>query len=313
MNPAPSGAPSSPGLLSGIPQSPRLLPVVRPVLPTLESIEDDLREMLDTGILTNAGPFTDGLEQALADRLDLPNPVVVGNGTVAIMLALEALVPPGGEVVVPSFTFAATANAVTWAGYTPVFADIDLQTLTLDPASVERVIGPKTVAVHARASVRRPVRHRGTGNAGGRTQSPRALRFGAGGWYSLPAKAGWRIRCRRDVQPPIQRKVLPVGEGGVVCSRDTEAADRIRRTRNFGLGSAEAVNGLNGKITEFSALLGLRALDTLDEHLATADAQRTRSGEASTAYRGCTGSSCEKALRPMPRTWPLGSRRRRSA
>ncbi|MEL7210445.1 MAG: DegT/DnrJ/EryC1/StrS family aminotransferase, partial [Actinomycetota bacterium] len=84
MAPAGGAAPHRPGLLTGVPRSPERLPVVRPVLPELESIEVDLRQMLRTGILTNAGPFTDAFEAALAERLGLPNPVVLGNGTVAI-------------------------------------------------------------------------------------------------------------------------------------------------------------------------------------------------------------------------------------
>ncbi|MEL7210559.1 MAG: aminotransferase class I/II-fold pyridoxal phosphate-dependent enzyme, partial [Actinomycetota bacterium] len=194
-------------------------------------------------------------------------PVVLGNGTVAIMLALEALVPARGEVIIPSFTFAATANAVAWAGFEPVFADIDPETMTLDPDAVAEVIGPQTVAVM------------GVHPFGGLCDIEGLDRLATEHGLIVLYDSAQAVGVRRNGRPVGHfgagesfslhtTKVLPVGEGGVVTSRDPEAADRIRQTRNFGLGSTKAVNGLNGKITEFSALLGLRALEVLDQHLA---------------------------------------------
>lgn len=256
-----------PGILTGTPRSKVYLPVVRPVLPDLESIEAEVRDMLATGALTNTGPYTERLEAALAEDLGLPNPAVVGNGTVAMMLAFEALLPrAGGEVIVPSFTFAATANAVLWAGFEPVFADIQPATMTLDPEAVEALIGPRTVAIV-------PVHP-----FGGLCDIAAFDRLAADYRLTLIYDSAQAVGVRRhgrlvggcgqaETFSLHTTKVMPAGEGGIVTSNDPGVADRIRKSRNFGLGGSGAICGLNGKITEFSAVIGLRSLDRLETNL----------------------------------------------
>lgn len=117
-------------------------------LPLIE--EDEIAEVVDT-LRSNwitTGPKTKRFEEAFKDYVGAKNAIAVNSCTAGLHLALAALeIGPGDEVIVPSFTFAATANTVVHVGARPVFADIDEQTLCLDPADVEKKITPKTKAI----------------------------------------------------------------------------------------------------------------------------------------------------------------------
>lgn len=255
-----------PGILDGTPASPKSLNFARPVLPPLEEIEQDIRQMLGSGVLTNQGPYAERLEQALAYYFNLPNIVVVGNATVGLMLALQSMEIGGGEVITPSFTFAATSDAIVWAGLEPVFADIDPNTLCLDPLAVEKLIGPQTGAIM-------PV-HPFGGFCEVESFKALAQKYNlkliydsaqAVAIYYKEQPAG--IFGDAEVFSMHATKVLPAGEGGFISTLHADLAERIRSTRNFGLNNRNYLPGLNGKITEFAARLGLAALETLSQHL----------------------------------------------
>ena len=120
--------------------------VARPILPPLEVYTVFLRGIWETRRITNKGVLHDALETALRNRLNARHLSLVCNGTMALLLASRAL-EFSGEVITTPFTFAATANALTWCGVTPVFADIDPLTMTLDPESVKRALTSKTTGV----------------------------------------------------------------------------------------------------------------------------------------------------------------------
>jgi len=122
--------------------------VTQPALPDLADFEPMLREIWASRRLTNGGPYHDQLEAALAGYLAVPQVSLLGNGTLALMLALKAL-DVEGEVITTPYSFVATTHALLWSGCPPVFADIDPASLNLDPAAVEAAITPRTRAILA--------------------------------------------------------------------------------------------------------------------------------------------------------------------
>lgn len=117
--------------------------VGRPNVPNGPEFLRHIEGMLARLWLTNNGPLVQELETRLAQHLGVRNCVVMCNGTVALEIAIRAL-GLSGEVIVPSYTFVATAHALHWQAITPVFADIDADTHNLDPSAVRRMITPRT-------------------------------------------------------------------------------------------------------------------------------------------------------------------------
>src|SRR5262249_14862067 len=116
--------------------------------PALDEAEwQALREPIETGWVTQ-GPVVAQVEKAFAHRHQVRHAVATSNGTTALHLILAALgIGPGDEVIVPAFTWIATANAVLYTGATPVFADVDATTFNIDPAEVKRRLSPRTKAI----------------------------------------------------------------------------------------------------------------------------------------------------------------------
>jgi dTDP-4-amino-4,6-dideoxygalactose transaminase len=194
-------------------------------------------ETLRSGWLT-MGPRTQAFEEAFAEHLGVRHAIAVSSCTAALHLAyLAAGVGPGDEVIVPSFTFAATAAAVVYCGGTPVFADItSLEEPSIDPVQVERLIGPRTKAIGAvhfagyAAPVdvlRRICDEHGIALIEDAAHAPSALlhgrklgTFGLAGCFSL-----------------FSNKVLSVGEGGLITTDDDEVAELARLARSQGMTS----------------------------------------------------------------------------
>ena len=127
-----------PAVLGGAPAFPEGLQLVRPRLPDIPALTARLATILDSGMLTN-GPTVRELEAQVADYLHVPHVVAVSNCTSGLMLVLQAL-GATGRVVLPSFTFSASAHAAVWAGGQCDFADVDPQSLTLDPTAAEPLL-----------------------------------------------------------------------------------------------------------------------------------------------------------------------------
>src|SRR5436309_10611530 len=136
-----------PAILGGLPTFPEGLPFVRPVVPDTEPLLGEMRKILESGILTN-GSYVRELERRAEEYLGVRHCIAVASCTAGLMLVLRAA-ELSGDVVLPSFTFAATAHAVAWNGLRPVFADIDPDTLALSPAAVARAVGVRTSAILA--------------------------------------------------------------------------------------------------------------------------------------------------------------------
>src|SRR5712664_2212996 len=133
-------------LTGGAPAFSEPLHVGRPNIGDRKRLMERIEDVLDRRWFTNNGPLVQELESRLATYLGVRNCVAMCNGTVALEIAIRAL-GLRGEVIIPSFTFIATAHALQWQEITPVFCDIDPRTHNLDPAQVEKMITPRTSGI----------------------------------------------------------------------------------------------------------------------------------------------------------------------
>jgi dTDP-4-amino-4,6-dideoxygalactose transaminase len=255
-----------PAALGGASFFPSTLGIVRPLLPPLEAIYDRLEHAMATGQLTNNGRYVRELEGNLSDYSGVKHAIAVSNATLGLMILLRAL-GEDGEVIVPSFTFSATPHAAVWAGLRPVFADILPDTYTLNPASVIQLVSHNTVAIMGVHIYGHPCeidelqaladRHHlplvfdAAHAFGSRYKDQRIGRFGLAEVLSFHAT-----------------KIFPVGEGGVITTDDDALAARLRLWRVFGDPGTENTQlpGLNAKMQEFNALIGLENLKVVDRH-----------------------------------------------
>lgn len=222
-----------------------------------------VNESLDRVWFTNNGPLATEFERKLANFLDVPECVVMVNGTVALEIAIRAL-GLRDEVIVPSYTFVATAHAVSWQGLKPVFADIDAITHNISPESVLRLISPKTSGIIGVHLWGRPAPiERLQEIADGASV---ALLFDAAHAFGVKYK-GTAIGNLGDAQVFSfhSTKFFNSFEGGAVCTTDTGLAAKMRLMRNFGFQGFDNVihEGINGKMTEVCAAMGLVNLESI--------------------------------------------------
>jgi dTDP-4-amino-4,6-dideoxygalactose transaminase len=194
--------------------------------------------------------------------------VALCNGTVALELAARAL-GLTGEVLVPSFTFIATAHALAWQGIEPVFCDIDPRTHSLDPVAVERKIGPQTSGIVGVHTWGEPCAVEALAEIADRRQL--ALLLDASHAFGCTHR-GRAIGCfgRAEVFSFHATKFFHTFEGGAVATDDAELAATIRLMRNFGFTGYDRVArlGTNGKMSEISAAMGLTGLESLADFVA---------------------------------------------
>ena len=244
------------------------LHVGRPNIGDKQKFLEQVGAMLDRGWLTNNGPLVQELERRIAEYLGVRHCVAMCNGTIALEIAIRAL-GLTGEVIVPSYTFIATAHALYWQGITPVFADIDPQTHNLDPDAVRRMITPRTsgiIGVHlwGRAA---PVEalQAIADEHGLQLMFDAAHAFGCSHKGRMIGNFG-----RAEVLSFHATKFFNTLEGGAVVTNDDDLAEAMRLMRNFGFAGYDNVihPGTNGKMTEVCAAMGLVNLDHLDDVVA---------------------------------------------
>ncbi|MBX7247338.1 MAG: aminotransferase class I/II-fold pyridoxal phosphate-dependent enzyme [Candidatus Sumerlaeaceae bacterium] len=255
-------------LLGGTPTFPEPLHVGRPNIGDRKVIERLIGEILDRRWLSNDGPVARELEYRLAEYLSVNHVVLMCNATLALEIATRAA-GMQGEVIVPSFTFVATAHALQWQGVTPVFCDIDPKTHNLSPEAVEAAITPGTTGIIGVHLWGRPCcvdsltdiarRHKlalmfDAAHAFGCSHGPHRIGgFGHGEVFSFHAT-----------------KFFNTFEGGALATNDSELASRAKLMRNFGFSGYDKVDylGTNAKMTEVCAAMGLAGLDILEEFTA---------------------------------------------
>ncbi|HKR65207.1 MAG TPA: DegT/DnrJ/EryC1/StrS family aminotransferase [Thermoanaerobaculia bacterium] len=237
--------------------------IVRPQLPPYAELQDELAQIITTGMLTKGARLAE-FERAAAEHLRVKHAIGVASCTSGLMLAYQAL-GLTGEAVLPSFTFMATASALVWAGVTPVFADVDFDTTNLDVAAAERAITPKTTAIIATHNFGNPADIEALEHLA-RKHNLKLVFDAAHGFGAL--YRGAPVGPQGDVQiySMTPTKLLVAGEGGVVATNSDELAEKIRMGREYGAdgtgGSRFA--GLNARLTEINALLALRGLPHVD-------------------------------------------------
>src|SRR6202171_494893 len=244
------------------------LHVGRPNIGNHERFLKRASEILDSGWLSNNGPVAQEFERQIAAFLDVKHCVAMCNGTIALEIATRAL-ELKGEVIVPSYTFIATAHALQWQEITPIFADIDPATHNLDPSAVWRMITPRTtgiIGVHlwGRPS---PIKEL---EAIAKEHGLRLMFDASHGFgCTLNGKLlGGFGEC--EVFSFHATKFFNTFEGGAVVTNNDVLAEKMRLMRNFGfLGYDKVIYpGTNGKLTEIAAAMGLTNLESLDSFVA---------------------------------------------
>lgn len=234
--------------------------VTKPFLPPLSELVPYLEQIWETRTLTNSGPFHQQLESELCEYLGVEHISLFNNATIALITALRAL-NITGEVVTTPFSFVATSHALMWNQLTPIFVDIDRNTLNLDPIKIESAITPKTKAIM-------PVHCYGNPcdvDAIDLIAKKHDLKV----IYDAAHAFGVRCHCGSvlkhgdlSVLSFHATKVFNTFEGGAIVSTNIETKERIDSLRSFGnYGETQVIDlGINGKMSEFNASLGLLQL-----------------------------------------------------
>jgi dTDP-4-amino-4,6-dideoxygalactose transaminase len=238
--------------------------VTKPFLPPLEEFTVLLEQIWKSGNLTNDGPFHEQFEKELADYLGVKYISLLSNGTLALMIAVKAL-DIDGEVITTPYTYAATTHSLWWNGIKPVFADIELGTCNLDPDKIEAAISPKTVAIL-------PVHIYGNPCNVTRIREIAEL-YGLKVIYDACHAFGVKLNGQTllnygdlSVVSFHATKVFTTFEGGAVICHDSQMKKRIDILRRCGYDGETKVEfpGINAKMTEFQAALGLLQLKYID-------------------------------------------------
>ncbi len=243
--------------------------VTQPSLAPLKEFLPYLRQIWKTGVMTHNGPLMQRLERELAAFLGVPDVACVANGTCAMQVAIRAL-DLAGEIITTPFSFIATANVIAWERCVPVFVDIDPATWNLDPDLIEAAITPRTSAILPVHVFGRPC---DTERIDGIARR-HGLKVVYDAAHALGVQvAGQSVLLRGDVGCASfhATKIFNTCEGGACVSADPALMARIRRLRFFGFDERKEIvdGGMNAKMTEISAALGLANLAHLPEVMAT--------------------------------------------
>jgi dTDP-4-amino-4,6-dideoxygalactose transaminase len=255
-------------ILGGAPAFQEPVYVGRPNIGNRERLLQRFNDLLDRKWLTNNGPYVQEFERNVANFLGVNHCIAICNGTIALEIAIRAC-ELSGEVIIPSFTFIATAHALQWQKITPVFCDIDPSTHNIDPRRIEQMITPRTtgiIGVHlwgkpcnVDALTEIAKKHNlkllfDTAHAFGCSYRGRIIgNFGNAEIFSFHAT-----------------KFFNTFEGGAIVTNNDNLADKIRLMTNFGFAGYDNVIyiGTNGKMSEVSAAMGLTSLENLEEFIA---------------------------------------------
>jgi dTDP-4-amino-4,6-dideoxygalactose transaminase len=257
------------------PEFPEPLHVGRPNIGNRERFLRRINEMLDRRWLSNDGPLVREFEAAAAGYVGVKHCIALCNATVGLELAIRAL-NLTGEVIIPSYTFVATAHALTWQGVRPVFADIDPGTHNVDPSAVERMITPQTTGIIGVHVWGRPCDADALGEIGRRhglrVMYDAAHAFGSSRGGVMVGNFG---EC--EVYSFHATKFLNSFEGGAVVTNDDALAEKIRLMRNFGFKGFDNVVtlGTNGKMSEPCAAMGITSLESVGEFIAINERNHT--------------------------------------
>lgn len=240
--------------------------VTRPYLPPIEDFKRGCDEIWANQWLTNNGPMLQKFQKALSEYLGVPetNLALFNNGTLALELGYYAMGLAGGDVITTPFTFVATSHALKRIGANPIFADIDPETLCLDPTKVEKLITPRTKAIV-------PVHVYGNacdveGFERLREKYGVIIIYDAAHAFGIKSLVGCGDMSMYSFHPT---KLFHSCEGGLLIFKDAAVQEKLYELRNFAIHSeTECVDvGSNAKMNELQALMGLECLKKIDDLL----------------------------------------------
>lgn len=241
--------------------------VTRPLLPKLEDYVKQLEDIWQSQWLTNMGTKHNELEESLKLLLKARNLCLFNNGTIALMCAIKALdLPLGSEVITTPFTFAATPHSLVWNGLTPVFCDIRKEDMTIDPDCIEKLITDRTSAILGVHVYGFPCDVERIGEIA-RKHHLKVIYDAA---HAFTTEINGKGICEYGditMYSFHATKLFNTIEGGAVAFSDDNLLQKVKDLRNFGIRNEEEVEsiGLNGKMNEFQAAMGLLNLRILDE------------------------------------------------
>jgi dTDP-4-amino-4,6-dideoxygalactose transaminase len=245
-----------------------MINVTRSMMPDFEKYQEKIKKLWETRWLTNNGDYLVELERRLSERFDTQC-VIVSNGTLALLIAIELFdFPKGSEIIVTPFTFAATVEAIIWQGYKPVFADIDPETFNISPEEIEKRITEKTVAIMPVHVFGNPCNVEEIQDIAEK-HNLRVI-YDAAHCFDVFYE-GKSVYKFGDISVASfhATKVFHTIEGGAIFSDNSELIEKARRLRNFGFNQkVEIVDiGINAKMNEFQAAMGLLNLEIVDEEI----------------------------------------------
>jgi dTDP-4-amino-4,6-dideoxygalactose transaminase len=254
-------------VFGGAPLYGQPLHVGRPNVGNRDALLRRINDSLDRDWLSNAGPLVQQFESEVAGYIGVKHCIATCNATIALEITARAL-GLKGEVIIPSFTFVATAHALQWQEITPVFCDIRTSDFTIAPTKIEELITPRTTGIMGVHLWGRPcdilaieqiARKRNL-----RILYDSAHAFGCSYHGRMIGSFG-----DAEVFSFHATKFLNTLEGGAVVTNDDDLAKKIRLMKNFGFGGYDSVIyiGTNGKMNEFSAAMGLTNLESVQDFI----------------------------------------------
>jgi len=244
-----------------------MITVTKSDLPSLEKYVEYLKKIWSNRWLTNNGELVQLLEKKLEEYLKVKNLVLVANGTLALQLAIKAL-DIKGEIITTPFTFSATTNVILWEGLKPVFADIDPGTFNIDPEDVEKKITNKTSAILAVHVYGNPCYIEELQEITDKYNLK--LIYDAAHAFDVEYKNQSVLNYGGISTLSFHAtKVFHTIEGGAFVVKDKELYEKLKLLRNHGIKSEEEVvlPGINAKMNEFQAAMGLCNLEEIDEKI----------------------------------------------
>lgn len=243
------------------------IPVTKPFLPSREEYEALLDQVWERNWLTNNGPLVQQLEEELEKYLGVSHLNYVSNGTIALQIAIKAL-GLRGEIITTPFSYVATTSSIVWEGCTPVFVDIDPDTLNINPKLIEAAITENTSGILATHVFGNPCDIEAIQQIADRHNLK--VIYDAAHCFGTTYK-GKSVYDYGDISTASfhATKLFHTVEGGAIVTKNPELSQKIQRMRNFGHagpGTFAGV-GINGKNSEFHAAMGLCNLEYIDEVL----------------------------------------------
>ena len=249
-----------------------MINVTKTYLPPLEDYTGYLKKIWEKGQITNHGPMELELEAKLKKYLGAKHVFFVTNGTVALQLAIKAL-GLKDEIITTPFSYVATTSSIFWEGCKPIFADINLETLTIDPAEIEKKITPKTTAILATHVYGNPCEVEKI-EAIAKNHNLKVI-YDAAHAFGVEYKGKGLVNYG-DISTLSfhATKLFHTVEGGAVVTNDDDLAFKISYMRNFGHKGQEEFWGLgiNGKNSEIHAAMGLAIFPRIEELISRREA-----------------------------------------